>query len=260
MIHNVLFADDDPVTAKLIKTKLEAHGYVVTTAENGIKALEIIERQSVDLVITDVVMPGMDGVDLYQALKKNPKTAGLPVMIVTDQAMFVEAFTELGVKFFIAKSASIANLIAKIKEVERSGQPRGLLYKVIVGAVRPVTIEQMSSILRERNCLVSAAGTTADILARTFLMIPDVIILDVTLHDLGTVTELVRALRCFHFLKKTRLILFTDFSPEESSTFVSAIEDLKVDISAAMEAGVTQYIGRFSRVTFVEQLATFGII
>ncbi len=261
MIRSILFVDDDPVTVALMKTQLELNGYPVVTAVNGRQALDVLARHAVDLVITDVVMPEMDGVDLYQALKANERTAYIPIMIVTDQPVFIESFTALGVEFFITKSSPIEDLLAKIREIDARhlSDGAGIFHKVIIGAVRPETVEQMSVALRQKNCLVSGAVTSLEIISKSFLMSPDLIIVDVALQDAVSVHELIRALRCFDFLKKTRLILFTDFTPDQNGNAAAIIEGFKSEIDAALEAGATQYIGRFSRLTFIEQLASLGL-
>src|SRR5580698_9139353 len=100
MIKNILLAEDDRGTALLVKTQLEAKGYKVYTAGNGIEALKILSSQSIDLIITDVIMPKMDGVDLYAAVKNDPKKNHLPIIIVTDKDVFKKSFSSLGVSNF----------------------------------------------------------------------------------------------------------------------------------------------------------------
>ena len=104
---------------------------------------------------------------------------------------------------------------------------------------------------------MSTALTSADILAKAFVLAPDVVLVDAGLEDKASVRELVRALRCFAFLQKTRIILFTDI-PSDQSTGGRVVEALKAEIQASLEAGATQYIGRFDPLTFAEQLPGFG--
>src|SRR5438876_12383075 len=111
MIKNILLAEDDRVTSLLVKTQLTTKGYFVYTAANGIEALKILSSQSIDLIITDVVMPQMDGVDLYEAVKKDPKTTDIPIIIVTDKAIFRESFASLGVSNFVEKTTNINVLL-----------------------------------------------------------------------------------------------------------------------------------------------------
>ena len=65
---------------------LEERGFAVESATNGVEALQILERVHPDLIFTDMQMPKMSGSELITALKKNPKTAGIPIIIVAGRA------------------------------------------------------------------------------------------------------------------------------------------------------------------------------
>jgi two-component system, chemotaxis family, sensor kinase CheA len=80
----VLVVDDSLTTRTLEKSILEAHGYVVRIATDGVEALERLRDEMVDLVITDVQMPRMDGFELLDEIKKDPRLARLPVIVVTS--------------------------------------------------------------------------------------------------------------------------------------------------------------------------------
>ncbi|MDP9332718.1 MAG: response regulator [Actinomycetota bacterium] len=83
---HILFADDDPGMRALVVINLEAEGFAVTTAEDGCSALEKVERIRPDLIVLDVMMPGRDGLDVLQELKKRPEVAGIPVVLLTAKA------------------------------------------------------------------------------------------------------------------------------------------------------------------------------
>jgi CheY-like chemotaxis protein len=110
-IKDILLAEDERGTAALIKRRLEQQGFHILLAGNGREALDIINSQKVDLLITDVVMPEMDGVELYLALKQDKKTESLPVIIITDKEMFQNSFSALGVDHFVDKASNINMLI-----------------------------------------------------------------------------------------------------------------------------------------------------
>ena len=79
----ILVVDDTPSNVKLLVDILGAKGYAVVTATNGTEALECVEREAPDLVLLDVMMPGMSGYDVCRKLRDNPATAMLPVIMVT---------------------------------------------------------------------------------------------------------------------------------------------------------------------------------
>src|SRR6202167_741540 len=81
-----LVVDDSMLIRYTVCRSLEERGFAVESATNGVEALEILERVHPDLIVTDMQMPKMTGSELITALKKNPKTAGIPIIIVAGRA------------------------------------------------------------------------------------------------------------------------------------------------------------------------------
>lgn len=83
MAQKILVVDDTPQNIKLLGDLLRSKGYEVTTAANGEQALESIARQPPDLVLLDIMMPGMDGVDVCRAIKADETSRGARVIAMT---------------------------------------------------------------------------------------------------------------------------------------------------------------------------------
>lgn len=81
-----LVVDDSMLIRYTVCRFLEARGYTVEAATNGLEALQILERLCPDLIVTDMQMPKMSGSELITALKKEPKTASVPIIIVAGRA------------------------------------------------------------------------------------------------------------------------------------------------------------------------------
>jgi DNA-binding response OmpR family regulator len=81
---NILIVEDSPTQTKLLRLHLEDNGYLVDSATNGIKALECVRLKRPDLIITDIVMPEMDGFELCKVLKSNLELKGIPIMLLTS--------------------------------------------------------------------------------------------------------------------------------------------------------------------------------
>src|SRR5712692_10036633 len=79
----VLVADDDQSNREVFRAVLEGHGYTVACAENGDEALEIVRERTVDVALLDVVMPGRTGLEVCHAIKTDPTTRLIPVVLVT---------------------------------------------------------------------------------------------------------------------------------------------------------------------------------
>jgi len=82
----ILFADDDPGMRALVVINLEAEGFAVTTAADGTAALEEVERVRPDLVVLDVMMPGLDGLEVLHEMRNRPAMTDIPVVLLTAKA------------------------------------------------------------------------------------------------------------------------------------------------------------------------------
>lgn len=95
---------------------LEEHGYTVEAATNGLEALQILERLRPDLIVTDMQMPKMSGSELITALKKEPKTASVPIIIVAGGASGFDD-KEKRANFAIYKDIDIQSQLEKALDV-----------------------------------------------------------------------------------------------------------------------------------------------
>lgn len=84
-MFNILVADDDKNTRRLFRTLLEAENYTVYTAENGVEALAVMDREHIDLAVLDIMMPGMDGYEFTKTLRENNDT--LPILMVSAKQL-----------------------------------------------------------------------------------------------------------------------------------------------------------------------------
>jgi CheY-like chemotaxis protein/phosphoribosyl 1,2-cyclic phosphodiesterase len=113
----VLIVDDDPVVRRLTMQALQNDGYVLTEAAGGREALELISRQTPDLVILDLVMPELDGMEVLKVLRANPAKASLPVLILTAQTdeSTTRAGFDVGATDYLTKPFSSPQLSARVR-------------------------------------------------------------------------------------------------------------------------------------------------
>ena len=117
----ILIVDDVPRNAKLLADILSVQGYEIITAASGTEALERIETEPPDLVLLDVIMPGMDGYEVCRRIRANPTTAILPVIMVTalDPAEERVKGLEAGADDFLSKPVNQAELMARVRSLVR---------------------------------------------------------------------------------------------------------------------------------------------
>jgi two-component system cell cycle response regulator len=121
MTARVLVVDDVLPNLRLLEARLSAEYFDVITATSGIEALEICERGDCDIVLLDVMMPGMDGFEVCRKLRNNPATLHLPVIMVTslDQASDRLRGLEAGADDFLTKPIDEIALLARVRSLSR---------------------------------------------------------------------------------------------------------------------------------------------
>lgn len=121
MTARVLVVDDIPANVKLLEARLLAEYFDVVTAEDGFKALAICDEEQVDIILLDIMMPGMDGFEVCERLKANPNTAHIPVVMVTalDQPSDRVRGLKAGADDFLTKPVNDLQLIARVKSLVR---------------------------------------------------------------------------------------------------------------------------------------------
>lgn len=122
MPPRILVIDDEEKIRKVLTIHLTAEGYEVVTATNGFEALRDMEKINPDIIITDIVMPKVSGLEFTQALKNKADTRGIPIIVISafSDKETVETARKLGAVKFLAKPFETKNLIETIKKVLKS--------------------------------------------------------------------------------------------------------------------------------------------
>lgn len=110
----ILAIDDEESMLKLLRTSLPLEGYDIVTASDGVSALELLEESKPDLVILDIMMPGLDG---FQVLNLIRQRSSVPVIMLTakDEEIYLQRALVAGADDYVRKPFNIQILIARIK-------------------------------------------------------------------------------------------------------------------------------------------------
>ncbi|MRG55599.1 PleD family two-component system response regulator [Phyllobacterium sp. SYP-B3895] len=121
MTARILVVDDVPANVKLLEARLTAEYYEVVTATDGYAALDICETSNVDVILLDIMMPGMDGFEVCRRLKSSPATAHIPIVLVTALDGEKDRITglDLGADDFLTKPVNDLQLLARVKSLVR---------------------------------------------------------------------------------------------------------------------------------------------
>lgn len=121
MTARILVVDDIPANVKLLEARLLAEYFEVLTAVDGVTALSICDQTTVDLILLDIMMPGIDGFEVCERLKHNPRTAHIPVVMVTalDQPSDRVRGLKAGADDFLTKPVNDMQLMTRVKSLIR---------------------------------------------------------------------------------------------------------------------------------------------
>jgi two-component system cell cycle response regulator DivK len=116
--ERVLIVEDNEKNMKLVRDVLQATGYRTLEATTGEEGVELALSQAPALVLMDVQLPGIDGVEALERLRQNERTASIPVLALTAQAMSGdrERFLEAGFDGYLAKPVDVSELIETVRE------------------------------------------------------------------------------------------------------------------------------------------------
>tara|TARA_R110000868_G_scaffold166960_1_gene401264 strand:+ start:109204 stop:109587 length:384 start_codon:yes stop_codon:yes gene_type:complete len=113
----VLIAEDEETIVESLSFLMEKEGYEVSVATDGQTAIAMIARDLPDMVLLDVMMPGCDGFEVVRAVRDNPQTRPIPIMMLTAKTREVDRRKglELGVDDFVTKPFSTRDVVSRVK-------------------------------------------------------------------------------------------------------------------------------------------------
>ncbi len=118
--RNILVVDDEPQITRVLKTTLSAQGYSIRAASDGIQALEEMNTWSPDLIITDLRMPNMDGLELCRKVRAQTRVPIIVLSVKGEESVKVEAL-DAGADDYVTKPFSVNELLARVRAALRRG-------------------------------------------------------------------------------------------------------------------------------------------
>lgn len=164
MKPKILVVDDEPEAVDLVEFNLKQAGFNVATAEDGAEALAKARTTSPALIILDLMLPEVSGMDVCKMLRRDPDTAAIPIIMLTARAAEMDRVLglELGADDYITKPFSPRELVLRVKKILQRGQ---------VPAARPATFHFNELLLDAPRHLVSWRGKPIDLTATEFKLL-----------------------------------------------------------------------------------------
>jgi len=117
MVKKILVIEDDPATSRLVEYSLKHEGYQVLTAANGLDGIRKAINETPDLIILDVMLPGLDGFEICHRLREEPGTVKLPILMFSAKAQEMDKNTGLlvGADDYLIKPAAPSVIVSRVE-------------------------------------------------------------------------------------------------------------------------------------------------
>lgn len=263
MARSILVVDDEVDVVRSMKNILERRGFNVLTAYNGVEALQEMQKQRPDLILSDVLMPQMDGYAFYKELKKNPGTRRIPVLIVTARGQMEDTFKVIGVDGFIVKPFSPEDLCKEIENIlaisgisQPEGADKKVVKKVLVIGKEQALLDDITRGLHKGDCDCLATLSSTDSVGKALQFNPDIIAMDVQLSDMPSV-ELVEVFRRLPKFGAKLILGFSFYRTEALNDPLTRqkVLDIEEDSKKFLQAGGSQYLGRFNEYNLIKAIS-----
>jgi DNA-binding response OmpR family regulator len=141
VMPKILVVDDEPDAIELLKVNLKSAGYDVTTAADGDEALKKARSLLPDLIILDLMLPEVDGLEVCKILRRDQRVCATPIIMLTAKAAEIDRVLglELGADDYVTKPFSPRELVLRVKRLLRAGSPTGAKEDVIT--LKELTID-----------------------------------------------------------------------------------------------------------------------
>jgi len=271
----ILIIDDAREDLDLFQAMLEQHGYMVTRAYDGQEGLQKIKEDSPMIVVSDVMMPHMNGYALLKEIRHDQTIAKIPVLIVTARPKMADALLEIGADSFIAKPidgnkflSEVDKLVNRVKSSRLDGK-----RTVIFGRSGKI-LGDMRQQLEKIGCIVVDVKEEGQIVASIEDMGPDLFFLSVNAETKIPADLLVHILNTWSLPRKInkdqdvhkapvkmRIILYEEGHGEAEPIWISSAEenylntdDKKAFLHRCYDNGAVGSIGTYSPQTFLSKV------
>jgi DNA-binding response OmpR family regulator len=190
----VLVIDDTIDLQQLVRIALKSKGYQVETANNGLEGLKKLETLSPDLIILDMNMPKMGGLEFYQKICDGENHPPYPVLILTARANMEQLFKELDIDGFMAKPFEVDELLAQVDAIikkksegikDAGTRKKGRILEVCIAENNQESFDNISRAFLNAGYVVNPARSGTEAIERIATKVPDIALIHLGLMDIA---------------------------------------------------------------------------
>lgn len=253
MSKRILLVDDEKDMVQMMRKKMLTAGYQVSVAHNGKDGLEITAQEHPHLILTDVVMPVMDGLAFYHELKNRQDIRHIPVMVATAHGGTEETFRTLGVKDFLTKPFDGDILLNKVNTFFSDKKAvKVLMATKMLFLMRNIVAEALGM---AQNINLKMSNCQSTIVQEAVDFKPDLLVLDVDMFIIPTADDIVQALRENPLLKETTILLTRSMLGDLAALAGSRHPDRSVE--ECLSKGASHFIGSLNKTSFMTILQEY---
>ena len=254
MTGKILLADDEKETVEIIQKRLARGGFEVYCANDGKQALDLALKYLPDLIITDMVMPGMSGFEFCKAVKSHNDLKETPIIVVSAKQNMMDSFYYLGIKDFLPKPVALDTLEERVKmRLESASHMHTQKTKIIFHCVKATAMSAGRALIGsvpQWNAVFVQTGQ--ELLATANEFLPDVIVVDLFMTDIPA-DEVIAKLKTLPGLSAT--VILTYYSPISAAQDGLALQARMLEVQylkrLTAEAGAKEYLGPFKPENFL---------
>jgi CheY-like chemotaxis protein len=183
MSKRILVVDDEADIRDIVKTYLLEEGYEVLEAENGHEAIMKVQKEMPDLVVLDIMMPGINGFEVAKHLKDDPNTQDIPIIILSVLAQ--DSQYRQGILDYISKPFRQEELIATVRKIFDKVDGKAARKHVLVVDDDPDIVDIISICLKENNINPEKAYNGLEALEKIKEKKPDLVLLDINMPGMN---------------------------------------------------------------------------
>lgn len=229
MAKKILVVDDEVEVVEIIKKKLKGLGYEIFVAFNGEDALDVLDQEPLDLILTDLVMPGIDGDMLIKILKKSKVLEHIPVIVISAYANKENTARNLGADDFLIKPFDFQTMLETIERIFLQYRNFNRYYRILIYSFAEIELKNLSQELKDRGMKVEVKFIKDDftLMVEALNTKPDVVVIDV-LSEGANPFKLIRTLRSYAIFKNLIILAYgkPKISPAKGKD-EKALEEIK---------------------------------